>query len=234
MSDYPDKIPVIDELILHTSLYELYKEDWMNQNISPDDRFYTFRNYKLTQLADDEFNGSFEDYLWDNGGFLSGSLYVCFNEFLDAEYQDREYIKDLVYGADIADELKEKIMETYDFYNREAEYGSLPEDLEGYEYVKNEEFYNEEYTAENLYFLLYYNFMDPDIDHFRTKTSHAIDDMSHEEVIESCVELIHHVSEEGLVSEEDFLNSYNFPLEFSDTLKEIKEALEHEKDREMD
>ena len=113
-----------------------------------------------------------------------------------------------------------------------AEYGSNPQDLEGYEYVKNEEFFDAEHSVENLYFLLYYNFNDSNIDHFMIRMAHVVDSWTHEECVEHCVELLHHISDSdgGEMSVEDLLTDYNYPPELSDAIKEIRSALKAEKE----
>ena len=128
---------LLDKMVLHTTLYEIYKENWMYENVPPAERLDSFRRYKLTNACQGLYN-SYEDYLFDNG-FACGSLYESFNDFMEHEYEDSEFIKSLVCAADIDLEIKEQVMAAYDFDNREAEYGSLPEDLDGYEYIKNEE-----------------------------------------------------------------------------------------------
>lgn len=223
---------LLDKMVLHTTLYEIYKENWMHENVPPAERLDSFRRYKLINACQGLYN-SYEDYLFDNG-FACGSLYESFNDFMEHEYEDSEFIKSLICAADIELEIKEQVMAAYDFDNREAEYGSLPEDLDGYEYVKNEEFFNKEYAAENLYFLLYYNFYDSDIDHFIIRQAHVVDEWTHDECIENCLELLYHISNEEHVNEKDFLDSYNFPPEVLPAINEIKEALDRENEEERE
>ena len=68
--------------------YELYKVDWM-QRISAERQKDALRNY-----YEEDWTCTFKEYLEDQG--YSGELYVCFGEFLNAEYQDKEYIKELL------------------------------------------------------------------------------------------------------------------------------------------
>lgn len=116
-----NKNDMIDEMVLHTTLYEIYKESWMYENVSPAERLDSFRRYKAISACEDNMYKSYDDYLWDNGGFGSGSLYVCFGEFMDNEYEDREYIESLIDTADIEPEYKEKILASYDYYQQEEE-----------------------------------------------------------------------------------------------------------------
>lgn len=116
-----NKNDMIDEMVLHTTLYEIYKESWMYENVSPAERLDSFRRYKAISACEDNMYKSYDDYLWDNGAFGSGSLYVCFGEFMDNEYEDREYIESLIDTADIEPEYKEKILASYDYYQQEEE-----------------------------------------------------------------------------------------------------------------
>lgn len=70
--------------------YEMYKIDWMRR-IFADRQLNAYKNY--FELADEIFDHSytFEDYLEEYG--YDGELYVCFDEFLECEYQDSEYMK---------------------------------------------------------------------------------------------------------------------------------------------
>lgn len=73
--------------------YELYKIDWKDSHgIIPrveKDNLKLYSEY----LTDFDSSYSYEDYLEDYGYY--GQLYVCFNEFLDYEYQDVAYMKGL-------------------------------------------------------------------------------------------------------------------------------------------
>lgn len=109
----------MNELTLQTVLYEIYRESWMCNNVSPRERFDTFRNYKLSNACEKIYE-SYDDYLLDNNGF-GGSLYVCFGEFLDSEYLDKEFIEELIRGSEIDDDLKTFLMETYEIYSKEYE-----------------------------------------------------------------------------------------------------------------
>lgn len=71
--------------------YELYKIDWMRR-ISPERQMDALRNYYQENVDDAYY--SFEGYLDDQG--YDGELYVCFDEFLGVEYQNREYIRELL------------------------------------------------------------------------------------------------------------------------------------------
>lgn len=73
--------------------YELYKIDWLRR-ISPDMMMDTVKNYYEGYRGySDCYN--LDEYIFDNG-YANGCLYVCQDEFLGAEFQDREFMKSLL------------------------------------------------------------------------------------------------------------------------------------------
>lgn len=75
--------------------YQLYIIQWKHENITPEIEADAYKNYFEDTDEEDFEDYSFEDYLWDCG-YANGTLYVCYEEFLDAEYLDEEYIKELL------------------------------------------------------------------------------------------------------------------------------------------
>lgn len=90
---------------LRRTAYELYKLDWMTRvdhrmlidgvhefadEIISDKDIYAFDGTDDPQTIEDMFC---------ERGFGNGSMYVCFEEFLDSEYQDKEYMKELLTEA---------------------------------------------------------------------------------------------------------------------------------------
>ncbi len=108
----------IPEEVLQDEFYELYKEAWEYENVPYGEKLDVMREYHKAALYGETSAESFEDYLWENDGY-HGSLYVCFEEFLDNEYQDREYMESLLRDgrSPKADKESQFIMENYDFYN---------------------------------------------------------------------------------------------------------------------
>jgi hypothetical protein len=92
----------ISEENLKEIAYELYKMHWTRENISKESQLAEYRLYRLELLEEydedsldwDSYIPTFEDWLFDNG--YGGSLYVCFDEFIDAEYQDVDYMSYLL------------------------------------------------------------------------------------------------------------------------------------------
>lgn len=70
--------------------YELYCIDWFFLHSTVNDVKKAKREYYKNQT--DYVN--FDDYLYQIG--IKGECPVCFDEFIDNEYRDKEYIKDLL------------------------------------------------------------------------------------------------------------------------------------------
>lgn len=94
--------------------YELYKRDWITRNVTKNDMKKTLIEYlayheECLDFGDD--TEYFEEWIFDNG-YDNSSLYVCYEEFLGAEYRDADYIRGLLdddelfmmYCEDVADE----------------------------------------------------------------------------------------------------------------------------------
>ena len=88
--------------------YELYKLDWMRR-ISTERQMDEVKNWY--QECDRAFREEYtwEDWIEDNG--YSGELYVCYDEFLGAEYFDREYMKALLDNDELFEEYENDIQE---------------------------------------------------------------------------------------------------------------------------
>lgn len=99
---------------IQKAAYELYKQNWVDTHVSPEMRLQSVREYQYYLddcIADGETPVSMSEWIEENG-YGSGSLYVCFDEFLNCEYRDRAYIKSLLkdgsfieaYEADVRSE----------------------------------------------------------------------------------------------------------------------------------
>lgn len=71
--------------------YELYKVDWLRR-ITPDMMADSIKNYY--EEVEDKGEYTFADYIFDNG-YGNGCIYVCYEEFSNAEYLDEDYMKEL-------------------------------------------------------------------------------------------------------------------------------------------
>ena len=88
--------------------YELYKLDWKKtHNVTPErEARELMRGYSEILRDDDETSVS--EYISDYG--YGGELYVCYEEFLEAEYEDDDYVKYLLQGNEMLyDEYLEDI-----------------------------------------------------------------------------------------------------------------------------
>ena len=74
---------------LHKKAYLRYQMHWMlTHGITMDDSSETAADWD----KDHDYNKSFSRYVEEHG-FWNGSLWACFEEFMDAEYQDKEYME---------------------------------------------------------------------------------------------------------------------------------------------
>ena len=83
--------------------YELYKLEWVNRHVLPKTQLSVYREYLLelnTAVPYNEEMDPFEVWLWDNNGY-NGMLYACYEEFYDEEYQDIDYMKQLLVNEDL-------------------------------------------------------------------------------------------------------------------------------------
>lgn len=78
--------------------YELYKQDWIDSNTTKEMRLNAVKEYyEYIQdcIKENEDIDTFEEFL-DECGYGEGSLYVCYDEFCDMEYHDKEYMCELL------------------------------------------------------------------------------------------------------------------------------------------
>ena len=74
--------------------YELYKVDWKKSHMITNEReMDSIRDY-YANLVDNDMVYTYNDYLEEFG--YDGELYVCYEEFCDDEYYDKEYICSLL------------------------------------------------------------------------------------------------------------------------------------------
>lgn len=109
--------------------YARYQMDWMlHHNVSLHDICRVFSENGYCQydasLTTEEVEAIFDDVEFDSG------RYVCFDEFLGAEYQDSSYIRTLLndyeyieYLKDTEETEKTRIAYLYKEYNDEIAYG---------------------------------------------------------------------------------------------------------------
>ena len=84
--------------------------------------------------------------------------------------------------------------------------------------------YTDQYAAENLYALLYYNYVNASYGHFLDAMSLAVDEMSHEEVVAKCYDLINTITEvEGFKSPGEFFNNYEWEKSLLPVIQEVLE-----------
>ena len=74
--------------------YELYKIDWKHShNITKDIEMDKIKDY-YESLVDSDIEYTYDEYLEEFG--YDGQIYVCYEEFCDNEYQDKQYMCQLL------------------------------------------------------------------------------------------------------------------------------------------
>ena len=89
--------------------YELYKIDWKHSHITKEREMDSIKDY-YEGLIDNDIEYTYGDYIEEFG--YDGELYVCYEEFCDAEYYDVDYMRTLldndklinIYHEDIEEE----------------------------------------------------------------------------------------------------------------------------------
>ncbi len=84
--------------------YTLYKIDWMRR-ISADRIMDFVKNYYDDEKIDPDPDISIRD-VFDEFGF-DGECYVCYDEFIDGEYRDKDYIKTLLNDTEYEEYLRD-------------------------------------------------------------------------------------------------------------------------------
>ena len=74
--------------------YELYKIDWKHSHMITKEREMDSIKDYYEGLIDNDSEYTYEDYIEEFG--YDGELYVCFEEFCDAEYYDVDYMRTLL------------------------------------------------------------------------------------------------------------------------------------------
>lgn len=109
----------VNELSLHTTLYELYKERYMYENMNPEHRLKLISEYRCL-MACDKIDYSFDRFLSEH----EDEHYLGFYEFLETYFGDFDYITELIESIPASDEITEdakKMMMTSYLYYYEAE-----------------------------------------------------------------------------------------------------------------
>ena len=86
---------------VQNQIYELYRIKWMADHgvtfTEVADLAEEWRQILIEGQIDPAMDEGFDfESFIEERGFGEGSLWVCFDEFMQAEYQDAEYIKELV------------------------------------------------------------------------------------------------------------------------------------------
>lgn len=102
------------------SIYELYQLHWlMNHGYSLSDAMFKMAQIAFVEglYADDSVESlSYEKWKeiseeWNQEGFCGGEMFACFEEFLETEYLEKDYILFLVSQSNEKEELKRLYLE---------------------------------------------------------------------------------------------------------------------------
>ena len=98
-----------EDSMIRKLCYELYKVDWKHSHMITKDReMDSIKNY-YEGLVDDDTDYTYNDYLEEFG--YDGELYICYEEFLETEYQDEDYICSLLDNENLIDMYRKDIKE---------------------------------------------------------------------------------------------------------------------------
>lgn len=84
--------------------YKLYQSDWKQHHVAPEEERETIKDWY------EEGEGeAFSDYLSERG--YHGHLYACYEEFLENEFRDRDYIEGLLGRGSLKEQYEEYVGE---------------------------------------------------------------------------------------------------------------------------
>ena len=105
-----------EENLIRNMCYNLYVEDWkISHNVTRVTEMDYIKDYYQNIMFDSAYDNktcTYYDYLSEFG--YNGELYVCYDEFIDNEYQDVKYIEKLLqfYPYDLFINVYKKDIET--------------------------------------------------------------------------------------------------------------------------
>lgn len=80
---------------IRQTAYEKYQHDWMiSHGIDEKAVDKTVKEYIADISEDNDLDTPFSEWLFDHG--FGGSIWVCYDEFLNVEYRDSSYMKRLL------------------------------------------------------------------------------------------------------------------------------------------
>lgn len=84
--------------------------------------------------------------------------------------------------------------------------------------------YTKEWSAENLYCVLYYNFVDGSLSHLE-RQQRDIDAWSFEEATSKCIDIINYACDEFEISVEEFFEKYTVFEEITEIFEFVKNLM---------
>lgn len=107
---------ILNPAQIRNIMYKMYKYDWESR-ISSERHMQTLTDYLSTldicDIPDTERNleEEYNAYLFDAG--YQGEMYACFDEFLEVEYKNAEYIKSLIERSKPSKQMAEILLDSY-------------------------------------------------------------------------------------------------------------------------
>lgn len=91
-----DNSPLFQALTdIRQAAYEKYQHDWMiSHGIDEKAVDKAVKDYIADTSEDNDLDTPFSEWLFDHG--FGGSIWVCYDEFLNVEYRDSSYMKRLL------------------------------------------------------------------------------------------------------------------------------------------
>ena len=92
---------------MKSKLYDLYQLDWlMSHGYSLCDVLTALRDAEneAMEFGDDDDFDAITDRFFEEG--IGGNIFACFEEFCDAELNDKEYIEDLIGRLEVSEGLE--------------------------------------------------------------------------------------------------------------------------------
>lgn len=125
--------------------YDLYKLDWEQQhNINTQIKMDNIQNYydEIRHCNKSKASYTYNEYLEEFG--YNGELYSSFDEFIDNEYQDEEYMRSILNDENYNLYINDYIMETseYNILNKILEKSHMNEvfsieQFYGFDYIRD-------------------------------------------------------------------------------------------------
>lgn len=94
---------------IQEALYELYKIDWLHSHMITAERQMDLVRQYYCDIKSGDTDCSLTEYIEEYG--YDGELYACFDEFMENEYEDVAYIKQLCCNDQMFDDYIDTLVD---------------------------------------------------------------------------------------------------------------------------